>query len=278
MDNPPPISFLEKTYALSIATQYPQRGQSSRGYVEYLPLLDAIALLLARSDNAAVALERKAKEVVLYWAMNRPATRADKKHLVSLFEIVNEDRPRDVRVEGVLVAAMKGCKSELVWRMEKLKTAIGNNKDLISAISGAAKNIEFCEYLESALFEYFDVTDPLDFVLGYFRCFEELDIPTLSPDELGILVRLASVVGWYDHIAEIVKDPVLVRRLWQVGDYLGACKEIVIAVDQHRGLDIRFIPVSRAVPLLCCDPILTESGRCASSNFNTPPSESCGDL
>lgn len=251
MKDPPPISFLEKTYALSIATQYPQRGQSSKGYIEFLPLLDAIALLLGRSDNAAVSLERKATEVELYWAMNRPATRADKRHLVSLFEIINNDCPRDVRVEEVLVAAMKGCNEEVVWRIEKLKTAIGNNKDLISAISSAAKNIEFCEYLEKALSEYFEVADPLDFVLGYFSCFEEMDIPTLSPDELGILVRLAGAVGWYDHIGEIVKDPVLVRRLWQVGDYLGACKEVVVAVDQNRGLDIRFTPVSRAGPLLC---------------------------
>lgn len=246
MARPLPISFLEKSYALAKGFQYPERGRLSKQNTDHLQLLDAIALLLARSDSVAVSLERKTGEVVFYWATNHPVTVEDKEYLSSLMDVITDGTPSDDRVEGVLGEVVRGCRNKLDSRMEELKIAIENNGELLSAISGAAGKVGFCEHLEKVLSEFFEVDSPVEFVLSYFQCFAELDIAGLSPNQLGILVRVANAVSSYDRIAEVVRDPELVGRLRLVGSYLGACKRVVRAVDYHWELDIRFVAVSHA--------------------------------
>lgn len=251
MERPLPISFLEKSYALAKGFQYPEHGRLSKKKTEYLQLLDAVALLLARSDAVAVSLERKTGEVVFYWATNHPVTVGDKEYLSSLMDIITDGTPSGDRVEGVLEEVVRGCRNKLDSQMERLKTAVGNNGELLSDISGAAGKVGFCEHLEKALSEFFEVDSPVEFVLAYFQCFAELDIPVLSPNQLGILVRVANAVSSYDRIGEVVKDSVLVGRLRSVGNYLSACKRVVRAVDYNWELDIRFVAVSHAaVPWL----------------------------
>lgn len=252
MNRPLPISFLEKSYALAKGFQYPQRGRLSKQNTDQLQLLDSIALLLSKSDAVAVSLERKTGEAVFYWATNHPVTVADKEHLSSLMNIITDGTPSGDRVEGILDEVVKGCTSSLVARFEILKTAIGNNVELLSVISDASGNLGFCEHLENALSDFFEVDSPIEFVLTYFRCFPELDFARLSPNQLAILVRVAHAVSSYDRIVEVLRDPALVGRLRSVGNYLSACKRVVRAVDYHCELDVRFVAVSYAsVPRFC---------------------------
>lgn len=248
-----PVTLLEKTYALSKVIhiiQYPKsRSNSAKQKTEHLRLLDAIALLLVTKakSNAAVSLERRTGEVVFNWAKDNAVTLEDQEHLSNLVDIATSDNPSDDRVEGVLTSVMETCRHAVFSRIENLKTAIKKNGSLLSNITNTPNQVGWRQYLDTHLAEYFDVESAVDLVLAYFHCLPELEVDALSAAQLEILVTVASVIGSYDQIEEVLRDPTIVKRLRLVGDYLGACERVVGSVDQNRELNIRFMAVSEAV-------------------------------
>lgn len=264
---PGPVTFLEKTYALSKIIHIIQYPHPAKQKTEKLRLLDAIALLLVTEakSNAAVSLERRTGEVVFNWAKNNAVTSEDQDHLSHLIDIATSNDPNSDRVEGLLIGVMKTCRHAVFSRIENLKIAIKKNGSLLSNVSNTPNQVGWRQYLDKFLAEYFDVKSGVDLVLAYFRCFPELEVDALSADQLGILVMVASVIGSYDQIEEVLRDPTIMKRLRLVGDYLGACEQVVESMDRNRELKIRFVEVREAVPYFCCS-ILTVLGGCGHTN------------